>query len=55
MPDISMLPTVGLMVYKEARVAGEMNEPIELVSSGEMGAYPAETSTAEPVGASRVL
>lgn len=36
------------MVYKAARVAGEMSEPIESVPS-EMGAYPAETPTAEPV------
>lgn len=48
MPDRPMLPMVGLMVYKEARVAGEMSEPIESVPS-DMGAYPAETSTAEPV------
>lgn len=47
MPDMSTLPTVGLMVYKAARVAGEMSEPIESVPSA-MGAYPAETPTAEP-------
>lgn len=46
MPDMSTLPTVGLMVYKAARVAGEMSEPIESVPS-EMGAYPAETPRAQ--------
>lgn len=54
MPDMSILLTVGWMVYKEARVDREMKEPIESVPS-EMGANPAETSTAEPVETARVL
>lgn len=48
MPHMSTLPTVGLMMYKASRVAGEKSEPIELVLSA-MRAYPAETPTAEPV------
>ena len=47
-PDVSTLPTVGLRLYKAARVAGEVSDPIESVPSA-IGENPAETPTAEPV------
>jgi hypothetical protein len=48
MPDIFTLPTVGLIAYKAAHVAGEKRDPIESVPRA-IGEYPAETPTAEPV------
>jgi hypothetical protein len=47
-PDMSTLPTVGSRLYKAARVAGEVSDPLDSIPSG-IGANPAETPTAEPV------
>ena len=48
MPDISILPGVGLRVYNAARVAGEMNDPTRSVLKTR-GEYLAESPTGGPM------
>lgn len=46
-PCWGMRPIVGLIVYNAARPAGQTSDPLVSVPMA-IGAYPAETPTAEP-------
>ncbi len=48
MPSMGVEPTVGFIEYRAARDAGVQREPSASVPI-DMGLYPAETPTAEPV------
>jgi hypothetical protein len=48
MPSMGVEPTVGFIAYRAARDAGVPREPSASVPI-DMGLYPAETPTAEPV------